>query len=327
MVGRQWVALVLVAAAWVGCHRSEQRQAAGKEPAPAPKEMRTPLPFPRNPVPPLKDPGIEHVLILILENGNPEQAAAARFMQLLAREGMVFNRFYGVAHPSQPNYIALISGSTEHALTNRPITLDRAHIGQTLGERWKVYAEDYPALPGKCNLIVAGGPQRAYVRRHVPFISFRDVQQGDCSQIVTLNTPDDPVAALRKDIQNDTLPGLGLIIPNLVHQGHGLTSNVTPEQRPALMRDADEWLMANIAPLLPALPDDAIFVLTFDEDETTNPINNRIYTAIWGKHVRQGTTNDVYNHYDLLATICALLDVQPPPYEEEGVRPIGGIWR
>ena len=85
--------------------------------------------------------------------------------------------------------------------------------------------------------------------------------------------------------------------------------------------------MASIAPLLPTLPDDTVFVLTLDEDETTNPTNNRIFTAMWGKHVRHGTTADVYDHLDLLATIAALLGTQPPPFEEKGVRPIGGIWQ
>src|SRR2546430_13558152 len=54
------------------------------------------------------------------------------------------------------------------------------HIGQILGDRWRVYAEDYPALPGKCNLTKQ---KDLYVRRHVPFLSFKDVQTGTCSQI------------------------------------------------------------------------------------------------------------------------------------------------
>jgi len=127
------------------------------------------------------------------------------------------------------------------------------------------------------------------------------------------------VAALRADIQRQSLPAFALIIPDLKHDGHD----------PFTMRDANDWLVANIQPLLamPAFTNGTVFVLTYDEDHTTNPRNNRVFTVIWGDRVRQGTNSDVYNHYDLLATIAALLGVTPPPFEESGVRPIGGIWR
>jgi phosphatidylinositol-3-phosphatase len=324
--GASLVVLLVLIAALAGCHREEKLPAKAVA-AQQERSVRTPLPVPRNAVPPLGETGIRHVLVLILENGNPEHAARQPFMQLLAREGMVLNRFYALAHPSQPNYIALISGSTADAMTNRPITLDRPHIGQALGDRWKVYAEDYPALPGRCNPVAAGGPGRVYVRRHVPFLSFRDVQQGDCAQIVTLNTAADPVAALRADIANGTLPAFGLIIPNLIHDAHGVARNVPAHEREALLQPANQWMMDHIAPLLPQLPDDTIFILTFDEDDTEEAVDNRIFTAIWGKRVRQGTSDDVYNLLDLLATVAALLKVDPPPFDEDGVRPIGGVWQ
>jgi acid phosphatase len=325
---RRLIAVLVCVVAVAGCHREERlAERPRKAVVQQERSVRTPLPVPRNAVPPLGKTGIRHVLVLILENGNPDHAAGQPFMQRLAREGMVLNRFYAMAHPSQPNYIALISGSTADALTNRPITLDRPHLGGALGKGWKVYAEDYPALAGKCNPVAEGGRDRMYVRRHVPFLSFRDVQQGDCSQIVPLNTADDPVAALRADIENDTLPAFGMIVPNLIHDGHGVLRNVPVEKRAVLLRPANQWLMDNIAPLLGKLPDDTIFILTFDEDETEEAVDNRVFTAIWGKHVRQGTSDDVYDHLDLLATIAALLKVDPPPFEEDGVRPIGGVWQ
>jgi hypothetical protein len=136
------------------------------------------------------------------------------------------------------------------------------------------------------------------------------------------------VAALRADIDQGTLPAFGMIIPNVVHDAHGLNRrHHTVEEHAALLADANEWLMANVTPLLPKLPDDTIFILTFDEDETSNPTNNRIFTAITGQHVRHGVSSDVYDHEDLLATIAALLQVTPPPFDETGVRPIGGVWQ
>ena len=100
----------------------------------------------------------------------------------------------------------------------------------------------------------------------------------------------------------------------------------------AVRRDQDRSaprLNANIAPLLadPAFTKDTVFILTFDEDDTVNAKNNRVFTVLWGDHVQHGTRDDVYDHEDLLATIAALLGVAPPPFDETGVRPIGGIWK
>ncbi len=277
---------------------------------------RTPLPADRNDVPRFSVDGVSRVVVIVLENGKPSDAAQQPFMQRRAAEGMTFTKFFGVAHPSQPNYIAMISGRASDALTDRPITLKRSHLGNLLGDRWRVYADDYPAENGKCALVAK---KCLYARRHVPFLSFDDIQKGSCSQIVTLNRLHDPVGALRDDIDHQSLPAFALIIPNVLHDGH----------EPHTVADANKWLVANIEPLLtrPEFTKGTVFVLTYDEDDTGNKNNNKIFTVIWGDHVQHGTSADVYNHFDLYLTIAALLRVTPPPPEETGARPIGGVWQ
>src|SRR5438270_9108227 len=152
---------------------------------------RTPLPVPRDPVVPFVAPGVSRVVLVVLENGDPEMASRQPFMKYLAQTGMVLTSYYAVAHPSQPNYVAMISGSTAGAMTDGNIRLpaSRKHLGNILPNgAWRVYAENYPALVGRCNLIKQGsGVDRLYVRRHVPFLSFADVQDGPCTEIVRLN--------------------------------------------------------------------------------------------------------------------------------------------
>lgn len=277
----------------------------------------TPLQVPRNPVPALDAKGVRRVMVIVLENGSPVVAAQQPFMKLLESRGTRLDRYFGIAHPSQPNYIAMISGQAGDALTNAPVSLSRTHLGQVLGPRWKVYAEDYPALPGKCNLTKSRG---LYVRRHVPFLSFKDVQQGDCAQIVRLDSASDAIAALHADLTAGTLPDFSLVIPNLKNDGH----------EPSDIPTANAWLMANFAPLLddPKFMDGLVFILTFDEDDTrSNKRGNRVYTVIAGDAVKRSVSTDVYNHHDLLATIAALLHVTPPLMDEPDARPIGGIWK
>jgi Phosphoesterase family len=284
---------------------------------------RTPLPVPRKAVPPFAVAGVRRVVVVVLENGDAQDAARQPFMKFLAETGMMLNSYYAVAHPSQPNYVALISGSTEGAMTDGNIRLPstRKHLGNILpAGSWRVYAEDYPALPDRCNLVKQGsGPDRLYVRRHVPFLSFADVQDGKCTELVRLNTATDAVGALRADIESQHMPLFSMIVPNLEHDGH----------EPSNLKKASEWLTANLEPLLldRKFVDGLVFILLFDEDDSRSSGRNRVYTAIWGDRVKNGASDDVYDHEDLLATICALLRITPPPFDEPGVRPIGGIWK
>lgn len=285
---------------------------------------RTPLPIPRDAVLPFAVTGVSRVVLVVLENGDPGAASRQPFMKYLANTGMVLTSYYAVAHPSQPNYVAMISGSTAGALTDGNIRLParRKHLGNILPDgTWRVYAENYPALAGRCNLIKQGnGADRSYVRRHVPFLSFADVQDGPCTGIVRLNTEKDDVGALKADISSRRLPAFSMIIPNLMHDGHA----------PSNLTNANAWLMANLMPLLQdrKFTEGTVFILTFDEDDSARASNgNRVYTVLWGDHVKVGTSRDVYDHEDLLATIAALLGVAPPPFDEKGVRPIGGIWK
>jgi len=295
--------------------------------------IRTPLRDARKPVPAFVNTGVKRVVLIILENGSPAEAETEPFMIDRANEGMVLSNYFAVAHPSQPNYIALVSGSLAGTNGDRTGTLQRDHLGKSLPGRWKVYAEDYPT-PNDPNTCSPAKQDGAYVRRHVPFLSFGGV---DCRAIVRLNADPttrkvrgtrpaprdvmDVTRALRDDITRGTLPAFAMIVPNLTDDGHA----------PSNMANANDWLTRYIAPLLhdSTFTDGTVFILTFDEDDNEDAEHpNRVYTVLWGDHVRQGTANDVYDHEDLFVTIAALLQVSPlPSTEEPDTRPIGGIWK
>src|SRR4051812_16918060 len=55
-----------------------------------------------------------HVAVLVLENRSYEQvigSAGAPYINRLARRGALATRYYAIAHPSLPNYIALTGGA------------------------------------------------------------------------------------------------------------------------------------------------------------------------------------------------------------------------
>src|SRR2546423_11410020 len=54
----------------------------------------------------------DHVVLIILENEDAKDVKAIPYMDSLAPTGVYLANYYGVAHPSYPNYLALVSGRT-----------------------------------------------------------------------------------------------------------------------------------------------------------------------------------------------------------------------
>ena len=111
----------------------------------APKSSETIQPFaPKNPgrsTPSVakKPSGVvppDHIVVVIFENehrsnviGNPRAA----YLNKLAGKGANMTRSYGITHPSQPNYLALFSGTTHGVSSNA--CLRRFKKKQNLGSQ------------------------------------------------------------------------------------------------------------------------------------------------------------------------------------------------
>ena len=63
-----------------------------------------------------------HIVVVTPENENfgdiVGNTAEAPFLNQLISEGMLFTNYFDMMHPSQPNYLALFSGSTQGAVLN-----------------------------------------------------------------------------------------------------------------------------------------------------------------------------------------------------------------
>ena len=167
---------------------------------------------PSDPPPEASRPPFGKILIVILENEDESNAIEQPFLKDLARRGAYFTAWAAITHPSQPNYIAMTAGDTHGVKDDGNVDLDVRHVGDLLearGLKWKVYAEGYP---GGCRLDSRIGP---YVRKHVPFISFKNVQ-GDpdrCARIVNASRLFDDIAA-------GTLAEYSLYVPDRNNDGH-----------------------------------------------------------------------------------------------------------
>jgi hypothetical protein len=225
-------------------------------------------------------PAFRHVVVIVFENKGPGEVLGNRSapaFNAFARKGAVLSGYRGVARPSLPNYLALVSGSTHGITTDcTRCVVDGPSLADTLaakGLTWKTYAEGLPR-PGW-----TGANAGRYAKKHVPFLYFRNVlaRPAWLRNVVPLSR-----LAPRR------LPDFALVIPDLCHDMHDCP-----------VRVGDAWLRRFLPPLLEA-PETAVFV-TFDESYGRG---NRVPALALGPLVRPGSRfAPALTHYGLLRTI------------------------
>jgi len=227
-------------------------------------------------------PRYDHVLVVVMENhglaqvvGNP----AAPYLTALAGQGANFTNSHGVAHPSQPNYLALFSGST-HGLTNDSCPHsypDADNLGAQLGAAgfgFTGYSESMPAA-GYAGCIAGN-----YVRKHNPWVNFPNVPA----------SANQPYSAFPTDFSR--LPAVAFVVPNLVNDMHD-----------GSVATGDAWLKANIDGYAQwAKTHNSLLIVTFDEDASFTSAN-LIPTVIVGAAIAPGSYGERIDHYSILATI------------------------
>ena len=254
-------------------------------------------------------PSFKKVFVIVLENAAAGKALEQPYLKSLLKTGAYLNNFFAVSHPSQPNYIAMTSGSTHGVSGNRPVNLEVRHLGDLLEAKnmtWREYAEGFP---GNCFL---GETSGKYVRKHAPFMSYKNVQRNSARCANTVNS-----AQLDQDIADGKLADYSLYIPDIDDDGHH-TGVVF----------ADKWLQKAFDPKFkdPRFMKDMLVVITFDEDD--NGHGNNIYTVLLGDSVLPGTRSDTrYDFYSLLRTIEETFALGTLGKNDAKATPISGVWK
>ena len=234
-------------------------------------------------------PKPDHVVVVILEN-KPYDAVIGHpltpWISSLAEHSANLTHFYAETHPSQPNYLALFSGSTQgvsdndcpHDLGARPNLASRL-IGA--GRSFVGYSEDLPS-PGW-----RGCTHRGYVRRHNPWVNFSNVPAA----------ANQPLTAFPADFRK--LPTVSFVVPNLCHDMHDCPK-----------AGADSWLRKRFAPYVSwAATHNSLFIVTFDEDDRSE--DNHIATIVAGAQVKPGRYPARFDHYHLLRTLQEMYGLAP----------------
>lgn len=211
-------------------------------------------------------PRLAHVVVILFENhdrGEVLGSGDAPTFDRLARSYADLTRYEALTHPSLPNYLALVSGSTQGisddctdcAAPGASIgsLLDRAHLS------WGAYAEGYPGSP-------------RFAKKHVPFLYFpRD--RGHVHPLSALDRAHPPAFAF--------------VTPDLCDDMHDCP-----------VATGDRWLARFVPPLL-RVPRTAVFVV-FDEGSASQEVAALVLgTAVRAHAVDAAPTG----HYALLRTV------------------------
>lgn len=257
------------------------------------------------------NPGIyfNKVLTIVLENTDFDDAMKDPYLNELSKRGALLTNFDALTHPSYSNYLAMVAGSTFFTLFDIQVNFNKSTIADLLEAKsltWKNYAE---GLPSPCYLRSKKGN---YVRKHVPFLSFKPIQKDParCANIVD-------ESAFYKDANTGNLPNFSIYSPNLDNDGHD--TDVTY---------ASTWLKTKMGPLFdkPAFMANTMVEITFDESATRK--GNHIYTLLFGPMVKEGLQVDTHlDHYNVLRTIENNFAIGTLGRHDEKATPIDGIWK
>lgn len=228
-------------------------------------------------------PTLSHVVVVIEENHSYNEIignANAPYITSLANSGATMTQSFAVTHPSEPNYLALFSGST-HGLTSDscPHTYASENLGHQLiaaGKTFTGYSESMPSDG------YTGCTSGRYARKHNPWVNFTNVPAA--SNLRFSRFPTDFT----------TLPTVSVVVPNLCSDMHDCSVST-----------GDTWLKNNInAYATWATTHDSLLVVTFDEDDSSQ--SNQIATLFYGAHVQTGSYSEHVTHYTVLRTLESL---------------------
>ena len=210
-------------------------------------------------------PRPDHIVIVVEENRSYAQIignSAAPHINDLSRQGALFTQSHALTHPSQPNYLALFSGSTYGIYSDDcPLKLSGDNLAEALHEKGLSFVSYSEALPQRG---FEGCYFNAYMRKHNPTANWKE--------LAALNLP---FSAFPQDFE--TLPTVALVVPDQLNDMHD-----------GSIAQGDAWLGKNIGHYAQwAMTHNSLLIITWDEDDGS--ANNHIPTIFVGPMVKPGS--------------------------------------
>jgi phospholipase C len=196
----------------------------------------------------------------------------------------------------------VFTSSSSPSATNS--TADPQHLvtqiaSASAGISWKSYQEGLDDSTGACPIAASG----QYVPRHNPVVFFRDVSGDPPSKTNEYCASHHaPLSALASDLRNQAVATYNFVTPDLCHDMHG-----APGCSNNLVRSGDDWLGANLPPLIDFVNAHAgvIFVVWDEGDQTTK----MPFIAVGPGVKKHYVGSAQYTHGSLLKSVEKILGV------------------
>lgn len=253
-------------------------------------------------------PHFDHIVVVVEENHSYDDITGsddAPYLASLRRQSAVFSDSHAVAHPSQPNYLALFAGSTFGLTSDAcPQEFTGPNLGSELlahGLSFTGYSESLPEM-GYTGCEAGSTSDPLYARKHNPWVDFAALPA----------TSNQSFSSFPADFGQ--LPTVAFVVPNQQNDMHS-----------GSVAAADAWLRDHLDAYARWAPThNSLFVVTWDEDDGSD--ENHIFTLFAGAHITPGTYAETINHYDVLRTLEALEGL-PFTNEAAHASTIADVWQ
>jgi hypothetical protein len=281
-------------------------------------------------------PTIDHAWVIMMENqsfddvigrdlvnpsGNPTTPDTPFITGLATTNGLA-TLYFGVTHPSLPNYLSMVAGdyfgvqddnpscyaepppgSGCHAIKGKSIVDSLESAGLT----WTELEESMPK-PGWLGVTFPkSGSPTLYAQKHNPFVYFSDVASNPSrlAKIQPLTS-----ATLQSTIANP--PSFTYIVPNQCKDMHG-TSTCTDFD--SLLREGDREVKTLVTAITaaPTFTSNSVLFLVWDEDDYSSNFGccdskprlggGHTVAVVIDRNTTWRATTTPMNHYSLLKTV------------------------
>jgi len=234
---------------------------------------------------------VQHVFVIMLENHSQQGVIGdpnAPHITSLAEQYASAADYFGVTHPSEPNYLAAISGSNWWVNKDDVNTrLDHVNLVDELEAAHKSWGAYMEAMPADDKLVSQWPSNTAlYAIKHNPFVLFNDIRN-DPARMANVK----PYDALAADLAHaSTTPNFAFIVPDQCHDMHGGVTAVPghPEtpcpfgstnddaNDASLKQKADAFVQSTVQMIMGSPSwrqgQDAIFIVSDEGDFTGNSV-------------------------------------------------------
>ena len=243
-----------------------------------------------------------HVMVIVEENRNEADvigSSDAPYINTLANRYGQATASYAQSHPSLPNYLELLSGSTQGV---RDDGTGYTFAGPTLvdelalqGITWRAYME---GMPSPC---YGGAATGRYAKKHDPFMYFTSITRdaAECKNVV-------PSGRLSADLGTTSAPDFMWVTPDLCNDGHDCSTAT-----------ADSWLSTTLPMVLdsPWFSSNGVVIVTWDEGTgsagcCSGAAGGHVATIVVSSRITQHlTAPEPVDHAGVLRTIEQLYGV------------------